>query len=232
MPLSKHGMELSTDDLPSEKWKKIPGYSDYKVSNLGRVKSLKRNKERILSPGLNGEYLYVQLSDGEQRIFLIHILVMKTFVGECPEGYEVNHIDLNKCNNKLKNLEYVTHIQNIVHSVLNNGRHFVGSDNANRIIEYFTSHNSEITYTAMSQNFGISAQTIKSILKGHRSYYNTLDLTKGHVGAKVTPSIVNEIKQLLAEGWKQAKIAEKFNVDPAVITRIKNDTYYNRKGTK
>jgi len=50
---------------------------------------------------------------GKQKNHYVHRLVMETFIGECPDGCEVNHIDENKANNNISNLEYVTHKTNI-----------------------------------------------------------------------------------------------------------------------
>ena len=66
-----------------EIWKDIEGYEGlYQVSNLGRVKSLKFNKIKILSQGISGSgYKIVSLSKENQRkIFLVHRLVAMAFV--------------------------------------------------------------------------------------------------------------------------------------------------------
>lgn len=109
----------------AEKWEDIEGYEGvYQVSDCGNVRSIthydcnKRNRinGRILKPGRkeNG-YLQVTLCDkqGKKKIYYVHRLVMRAFVGECPDGCEVNHIDENKSNNCLCNLEYVSHKVNI-----------------------------------------------------------------------------------------------------------------------
>lgn len=109
----------------SEMWKDIKGYEGlYQVSNLGNVRSLehldknKRNRivGRVLKPGMKAYgYLQVGLRDGygKQKNYYVHRLVMEAFVGECPDGCEVNHIDENKANNNISNLEYVTHKTNM-----------------------------------------------------------------------------------------------------------------------
>lgn len=50
------------------------------------------------------------------KFYLVHKLVMETFVGECPEGYTIDHIDGNRYNNALSNLEYVKHSTNVQRS--------------------------------------------------------------------------------------------------------------------
>ena len=98
--------------MTEEIWKDIAGYEGlYKVSNLGRVKSLnyrKTGKERILIPckTANG-YLQVRLSKNcISKQHLIHRLIAQAFI-ENPENLpEVNHIDEDKTNNCVSNLEW------------------------------------------------------------------------------------------------------------------------------
>ena len=80
-----------------EIWKKIEGYENYEVSNLGNVKSLNYNhtgKEQILKAGKTKQgYLYVILhKNGKRKKYLIHRLVYETFNGPIPEGMQCNHI--------------------------------------------------------------------------------------------------------------------------------------------
>lgn len=117
-----------------EIWKDIPGYEGlYQVSNLGKVKSLertvvsktnvvKRVHERIKKPVID-EHGYCTVSlykNNKERILFVHRIVLAAFVGPCPEGMQVNHIDCNPCNNCLTNLEYVTPSENIQHSYKHN----------------------------------------------------------------------------------------------------------------
>lgn len=96
-----------------EVWKDIKGYESlYKISNLGRIKN---NNRKILcpSPAMH-EYLRIGLrKTGAVRYAYIHRLVAEEFV-ENPFGYkEVNHIDEDKHNNCVGNLEWVTHLYNV-----------------------------------------------------------------------------------------------------------------------
>lgn len=91
-----------------EKWKAIAGYEGYAVSNLGRVKSLKYDKEKILKPYKHRDgYLFVYLyRNGKRKMFYVHRLVASAFI-QNPEGFEqVNHKDENKTNNCVDNLEF------------------------------------------------------------------------------------------------------------------------------
>jgi len=107
-----------------EIWKNVKGYEGmYEVSDLGNVKSLERSvssprglnriiKERLLKPSKNkGGYLSVVLSkESICKTNPIHQLVVKTFLNKEIKGkdFVVNHINFNKTDNRLCNLEIVT----------------------------------------------------------------------------------------------------------------------------
>ncbi len=116
-----------------EEWLYVPFNHNYMVSNCGQVKSLdrevpyiqknqygetqsiKRLKGRLLTPRVSAYgYLRVQICNKD---FYIHRLVAEAFIG-AVEGLEVNHIDGNKRNNNLYNLEIVTRFQNHDHAIL------------------------------------------------------------------------------------------------------------------
>ena len=94
-----------------EIWKEIKDYPNYQISNLGRVK----NKKRILKQYCNDKgYLYVSLSKDNKRKFVrVHRLVAMTFIPNINNLPEVNHIDENKTNNYVTNLEWINHIENV-----------------------------------------------------------------------------------------------------------------------
>ena len=93
-----------------EIWKDIKGYEGlYQVSNLGRVKSSKK----ILSPSKT-EYLKVSLSkNGAQNTHYIHRLVAQAFIDNKSNLPFVNHIDENKHNNNVNNLEWCDNKYNL-----------------------------------------------------------------------------------------------------------------------
>jgi hypothetical protein len=100
-----------------EVWKDIKGYEGlYKVSNFGIVKSFYFGKEKILKHGLGtqGYKLVVLCKNKNQKTKFIHQLVAIAFLKHKPCGMKtvVNHIDLNRLNNKLENLELVSQRQN------------------------------------------------------------------------------------------------------------------------
>lgn len=96
-----------------ETWKPVPGYEGlYEVSDLGRVKGLKRGKIRKLNKSKNGYLLIILCKDGKTKGYPVHRLVYSAFNGEIPEGFEVNHIKEDKTNNRLCNLNLMTSKEN------------------------------------------------------------------------------------------------------------------------
>lgn len=91
-----------------EIWKDIEGYPNYQVSNMGRVKSLKFGKEKILkSNNDGGGYFMVNLSkDRKQKTHRIHRLVASAFLPNPDNLPQVNHKDEDKSNNRVENIEY------------------------------------------------------------------------------------------------------------------------------
>ena len=100
--------------MQEEQWKPIPGYDGYyEISNLGRVKSLnyhRTGKEGFLSIQNDGcGYSFVSLSKHNQRKYpKIHCLVAEAFIPNPNNLPQVNHIDENKSNNRVDNLEWCT----------------------------------------------------------------------------------------------------------------------------
>ena len=103
-------------NIIKEEWKPVKGYEGlYSVSNLGRVKSLKYGKEKILKPQKTKDgYLQVGLYRKEKyKMFKVHRLVATAFIPN-PLGLpEINHLDENKTNNAVSNIEWVSRSYNI-----------------------------------------------------------------------------------------------------------------------
>lgn len=97
----------------------IPGYEGlYRIDKNGNIYSVRKNK--VMSPGTypNG-YRFVCLSkDGIHKTRMIHRLVAETFLlNHDPNKTVVNHLDGNKKNNKVSNLEWCTSSENCAHAI-------------------------------------------------------------------------------------------------------------------
>ena len=102
----------------------------YTIYEDGRIYSHKTGIFIAIGMNMKG-YPHVQLSTGSRRTtFLLHTLLYKCFVGEVPEGYEVDHIDAIRSNYNISNLQLLTRKENRIKSY-RQGRNVKGSKNAN-----------------------------------------------------------------------------------------------------
>jgi hypothetical protein len=156
-----------------ELWRTIAQFPDYEVSNLGRVRSLKWRKERILKPwkhsfGYDFVSLYVP---GEKVPYkrLIHALVCEAFHGPKPTPmHEVAHWNGDQTNNRWDNLRWALPIEN---------------------------HRDKVRHGTHSVRTQFQQQ--------------------------LTDDEVREIRRLLAEGWTQSRIANKFGIWQTHVSHIK-----------
>jgi len=108
--------------MNEETWKPIPGYKNYEVSNLGRIRSYRKANKGIpkILQGSTTKQGYKSIGLPGKTL-TIHRLVMLAFVGPCPEGLEVCHNDGNKLNNTTDNLRYDTRTSNLLDTIKHNG---------------------------------------------------------------------------------------------------------------
>lgn len=116
-----------------EQWRDIQDYEGlYQISNLGRVKSCERIcktgnglgehllPEKLLKLSLVKGYLQIALhKEGKYKYYKVHRLVAQTFIPNPDNKEQVNHIDGNKQNNCIDNLEWVTGKENMLHASKN-----------------------------------------------------------------------------------------------------------------
>jgi flavin-dependent thymidylate synthase len=121
---------LPVIDELQEEWVLIDGYDNYEVSNMGRIRSLvtpggetngvaggvitlAQPRLKVQCPDNRG-YLVVSLSkDGKTKAFQVHLLVLNAFVGRAPENFEARHLNSNRFDNRLPNIEWNTKRRNI-----------------------------------------------------------------------------------------------------------------------
>jgi hypothetical protein len=125
--LSANGMTYTDDDTiyasqgghQFAAWADIPNYEGlYQVTNDGRVRSLDRphRKGQMLKPQIDtsryGHVSYSLCKNGKMRKYGAHQLVLLAFVGQCPEGMEVRHLNGIAGDNRIENLKYGTPKEN------------------------------------------------------------------------------------------------------------------------
>lgn len=100
-----------------EEWKLLERIPNYEVSSYGKVRCIKKGKNRLLKVCVNNHgYELVCLSDGKKRYTsYIHRLVAEVFIPTTNKALVVNHKDKNRKNNKVDNLEWTTVMENMWH---------------------------------------------------------------------------------------------------------------------
>lgn len=139
--------------MKKERWKDIPKMAGhYQVSNLGRVRSIKKNRPNIiLKPCPNKFYFYfVPCINGKARKEAIHRVVLMAFRRMPRPREQANHKDGDGFNNVLSNLEWVSPKENIAHATKRGS--FVNRDkNVWRYASGEKNGNSKLTWAKVDQ---------------------------------------------------------------------------------
>lgn len=170
-------------------WKKIKSTNNrYEANKLGQIRMCVTNVRnninggtrkvggKVLSPKTksNGyKEVNLSISPGVTKSFYVHRLVAECFIGDIPKGLSVNHINGDKSDNNVKNLEIVTYSQNMIHAYLNGLNKppvVLGSNNYNsKITEKdvleIRSLSGKMYQKDIGKKFGIAQNTVSSIIR-------------------------------------------------------------------
>lgn len=164
---------FTTDDLEGEEWREI--FPRFEISSFGRLKSFCRHEPRILKPQILHIYLCYDFRHHELHgRRSAHRLVAQAFIPNPDNKPQVNHIDGNKFNNHVSNLEWVTSSENIQHALIN-GLKKSGENNylsvlTNEQVKWlravYKPYDKEFGAIPLARKFGVSEQTIRVAIRG------------------------------------------------------------------
>lgn len=212
--------EFTIEELNSEVWKLIPGFNDrYEVSNLGRLRSLTyhgKTRIKILHPSPNTKgYVVAGLyEDRVCRSVSLHILVASAFCNrQRANQLQVNHKDLNKQNNRASNLEWNTAKEDGEHrarsgAAAKGSRHGAYTRPDRRPSGDRHGSRTKPHRLARGERNGMSTHP-ETVLRG-----------ECNPNAKLTESLVIEIRQAYAVIKDFAATARMFNISETHATRI------------
>lgn len=170
-----------------EIWKKIKNFEDYEVSNLGRIRSLKRSKQKIMSLKFDTKkYNIIGLCmNGKLSTKKVHRLVAEAFISNPKNKATVNHIDGNKTNNKVDNLEWLTNEENMAHAAklglkkqkkgLESKQMKLSLEDILNIRDLYEStqgkpYKERYSYSKLAKKYNVDATTIMNIIKKQKYY--------------------------------------------------------------
>lgn len=166
-----------------ETWKDIEGFEGlYQVSDLGRVRSLGiRGRIRSLSLTKDGYPKVRLIHKGKDKTARVHRLVAEAFIPN-PEGKDtVNHIDGNKENNRVSNLEWVDRSEQMYHAYrlglkpsmggTNNTQAKLTAEQVKEIRRDYVRQSQEFGTVALAKKYGVTNRVIGLVVNG-KSYKN------------------------------------------------------------
>jgi len=152
-------------------WMKIKGFSRYSINKLGEVRNDK--SMRILKQGTsNHGYITVALTDDsdKRKTAKIHRLIGKAFIANSGNKPCINHIDADKANNSIDNLEWCTHKENTQHAMKNNLQPFYYAEtNAN---SKFT--NDDVSKIEKMRFYGLTLKEIADVMGSNKSTISSM----------------------------------------------------------
>lgn len=150
-----------------EVWKNVSGYEKtYEVSNMGRVRN-KNGKELRLSLTAFG-YTKINLSEkGKYKTFRVHRLVAQAFIENPLNKPCINHIDCDRANNNLENLEWATHLENTRYALRLGRKQYKGKLKRNDV-EFIRFLKGKIMQKDICEMYNLTSGHVSSILSGRK----------------------------------------------------------------
>jgi hypothetical protein len=222
-----------------EVWKDVIGYEGlYQVSNFGNVKSLGNEfsrKERLLKLSFQSKgYLTVVLQkDTKRKMVLVHRLVAEHFIPNINNKPQVNHINGIKTDNRLENIEWVSHRENLDHAIENNlvlkgDKNPTSKLKENEVITIHDFLFKGVCIEVLSKRYNIAFDIISGIRSGRYWKYLKLPKIKGRASKTSLEDIIT-IEKLLLENRTINNIHELTGFSAHLIKRVENGDYKQLK---
>ncbi len=150
-------------------FKSLKDYPNKEISLCGKIRTA------------SGKYLRGQIAKGYHKVSIrvggilhtkfVHRLLWETWVDKIPEGMYINHIDGNKLNNSISNLEVVTQKENNIHALRTGLRKLTYTNKISEQDVIYIRDNSNFKVSTLASRFNLTRQQIHNIIK-HKSWSN------------------------------------------------------------
>lgn len=241
-------------NIVNEEWRDISGYEGfYQVSNLGRVRScdrvVMRNdnsssfiKGRLLKPSLDrkGYFRIALYKDGSRYFFLVHRLVAIAFLVIETSRNEVNHKNGVKDDNRVENLEWCTHLENMRHAIATGltprfvgfvgEKHPLSLLTESQVLEIRELRARGTKLRVIAEMYGVGMSVISGIVYRNnwahlpspepREITPVCVVVEKREGSRFKESQVLEIRNLRERGLKLKVIAEMYGVTVSAIAGV------------
>lgn len=215
-----------------EKLWKVSRNEKYLVSDYGDIINIRTKYELQHSPCKKHGYHLVGSHVSHNGTPLVHRIVYETFIGDIPKGLQINHLDGNKSNNHLSNLEVCTASENIKHAIRTGlltphkgediGTSKVTTEEVKQMYELF-----KVGYPNehVGEIFGLHSRYVSLIRHGRRwghlfkkrGMYRTNSLN-----VRCTlPRAVYIYNKCMTSGVPQTSLGKELGIDPSQVSRIR-----------
>lgn len=213
-----------------EEWKPIKGYEGiYEVSNMGRVKSLHRSQGRILKQYTqdNG-YVKVNLSkNGTHNTKRVHRLVATAFIPNPHNKPEVNHIDGNKENNNVDNLEWCTREYNVRHA-FHNGLMKKNTQQKKSVILY-KKYGEYKSITEAAKALSVTRRALSRAINQNSSIHDFIGVIKNtHMGHSIPTNIYNDKLVFLGQAPSESAAARVAKVSGTSVRKCCREKVFSK----
>jgi len=165
----------------TERWKAIPDFPGYEVSDCGRIRSFKKygrgiqGKPHMMSAQTDGlGYQRISLyGESGRHTSYVHRLVALAFLGPCPDGLECCHNDGDASNNHVGNIRYDTHRSNQFDAIQQGSYSDIQKLTPTEVRRLRKLRKQGHSLTSLARRFGIASATVQSVVR--RLTYSYID---------------------------------------------------------
>lgn len=225
---------MTADPQTPVEWRSIPGWP-YEASDKGHI----RNEEtgKILAPILDKKYHRVHLWRGgeEHERFWVHRLVLRAFEGPPPtDKHQVNHIDGDKTNNAVANLEWVTQEENAAHAIESGlwdpsmASAKLSSEEVVEIRERYAAGG--VNLSELGREYDVTCTHVGQIVRGEKWSHIGGPITKETAsqsgernhGSSLTPEKARSMREKYADDpqLRQSDLADEHGVSVTTVSRV------------